>query len=165
MCFSLNWDWINSLEHKHCHPRYSQRGRWQKHDCSPLFYVLLSTLGKLSLFSIQAITFSHKFNCALFARKACDKFIPQYKKDRQLQENKQYPYVVDTQSYMRLADIESENWENTYSLKFIPLGYRSGSEGAACRPACYLHLVVLSISGAEFRRAKRGCQLRKPHNL
>ena len=54
---------------------------------------------------------------------------------------------------------------NSVSLMPVPQGYWSGTRGARCGYPCHLHLVVLSISGAEFRLAERGCQLRHPLNL
>ena len=71
--------------------------------------------------------------------------------------------------YMMLADIKSEHG-GVFTIEYLipnacPPWVPVGHQGAGCRLVCHLHLEVLSISGGEFSLAKRGCQLRQPHNL
>jgi hypothetical protein len=128
---SLNWGWIYSRENKNCHPSYSQRGRWQRNDYSPLYFGLLSTLETISLISIQAISFSHKYKRSTNAlssleRRVISVFINRIRTTHSRCNN--HPRPVDTWLYMMLVSIKSEHGGslqlNSVSLMLVPWGYR-----------------------------------------
>ena len=148
-----------------CHPIYYQRGRWQRYDYSPLYFGLLSTLGTRLLISIQAISFSNKYNAhSSPERRVISVFINKSKiaNFKTIKSPLSGRHVV-------INDVgRHQKWTwGTITIEYlIPVvytpdgvpvsqGYRSGIGGAGCRYSCQLHPAVIRTASVQCPSLRR----------